>query len=146
MAEGKKTVVRRIKADASAENSAKKTEKSAENPAKKPAKSSRVTPKIVEFEGKKVSAAKAEKLAQKESRRVKKGRSPRRKTFVLLVPFVAIGHYFRESWHELRETEWTNRRKTWALTLAVILFTAFFAVFVLVFDWIFNWVVKDIIL
>jgi len=65
---------------------------------------------------------------------------------VLFRPFCAVGRYFRDSWRELRQVRWTNRRATWALTLAVILFSAFFAIFVLLFDWLFQWIVKEVIL
>ena len=37
-------------------------------------------------------------------------------------PFRAIGGYFAGAWVELRQVRWPNRRATWSLTLAVILF------------------------
>lgn len=74
------------------------------------------------------------------------GYAKSKKTFVLFRPFLAIGRYFRDSWRELRQVRWTNRRATWALTLAVVLFSAFFAIFVLLFDWVFQWLIKEVIL
>lgn len=152
MADEKKTVVRRVKAGASGKSQkssavAKRTvAKTTTSAAKKPTKTAPKTTEIVEFEGKKVSTALAEKRAKKENKRITKGKSAKRKTFFLFVPIFAVGRYIRDSWHELRETEWPTRRKTWALTIAVLAFTLFFAVFVLFFDWLFNWVVKNIIL
>lgn len=34
--------------------------------------------------------------------------------------------YFRNSWKELRQVTWPNRRETWHLTLAVIIFAIIF--------------------
>lgn len=42
--------------------------------------------------------------------------------------------YFRESWKELRQVTWPNRRETWQLTLAVIIFAVVFGVLVAVVD------------
>ena len=49
-------------------------------------------------------------------------------------PLTAIAGYFKGSWHELRQVRWPNRRTTWALTLAVLIFTAFFLVLVVLLD------------
>ena len=81
-----------------------------------------------------------------KAQKVKKVRDPNKKPFILFRPIFAIGRYFRDSWHELRQVQWTNRRATWALTLAVILFSAFFAIFVLLADWGFQWLIKGVIL
>ena len=80
------------------------------------------------------------------AKKVKRERDPGKKPFFLLRPVFAIGRYFRDSWRELRQVQWTNRRATWALTFAVIMFTAFFMVLVLLFDWLFQWSIKEVIL
>lgn len=49
-----------------------------------------------------------------------------------------IGEYFVGAWKELRQVRWPNRRTTWALTLAVILFSLFFVVLILLLDWAFQ--------
>lgn len=54
--------------------------------------------------------------------------SPRRN------PLVAFGGYFVGAWQELRQVRWPNRRTTWALTLAVLVFTAFFVVLIVLLD------------
>ena len=69
-----------------------------------------------------------------------------KETFFLLRPIFAIGRYFRNSWRELRQVRWTNRRSTWALTLAVIVFCLFFAGLIMLVDWIFNWTIREVIL
>jgi len=55
-------------------------------------------------------------------------------------------NYFTGAWHELRQVHWTNRRTTWKLTIAVLLFSAFFALFILAADWVFNLIVQQVIL
>lgn len=46
----------------------------------------------------------------------------------------AIGEYFTGAWYELRQVRWPNRRATWGLTGAVLVYTAFFVVLVLLLD------------
>ncbi|HPF30841.1 MAG TPA: preprotein translocase subunit SecE [Candidatus Saccharibacteria bacterium] len=60
-------------------------------------------------------------------------------------PFLAIARYFKDSWSELQQVRWTDRRATWSLTLAVILFSGFFIALILLFDEIFNLLFKIII-
>ena len=67
-------------------------------------------------------------------------------SFFLFRPFFAFGRYFRDSWRELRQVRWPNRRATWALTLAVILFSLIFAAFIMLFDWLFNYLIQEVIL
>lgn len=61
-------------------------------------------------------------------------------------PFRAIGGYFSGAWSELRQVRWPNRRATWSLTLAVILFSLFFAVVILSLDGLFSYIFKEILL
>lgn len=61
-------------------------------------------------------------------------------------PFRAIGGYFKGAWVELRQVRWPNRRATWSLTLAVILFSIFFAVVILGLDYLFQYIFKEILL
>lgn len=60
-----------------------------------------------------------------------KGKSVAKK--LLEVPR-AIGRYFKGAWIELKQVHWPTRKATWALTLAVILFTLFFVVFIVLLD------------
>jgi preprotein translocase SecE subunit len=66
--------------------------------------------------------------------------------FILFRPFCAIGRYIRDSWRELRQVRWPNRKLTWQLTLAVIIFSVVLALIVLLADWVFQWIVEEIIL
>jgi len=73
---------------------------------------------------KKLSALKVPKLKRPKSK--------------IFKPIFSIGGYFKGSWVELRQVFWPNRRATWGLTLAVILFTAIFIGLIICLDWIFT--------
>ncbi len=49
-------------------------------------------------------------------------------------PLRAFGGYFKGAWFELRQVRWPNRRATWSMTLAVLLYSAFFVVIILLLD------------
>lgn len=58
----------------------------------------------------------------------------------------AFGGYFKGAWQELSQVRWTNRRATWSLTLAVIVFSIFFAAIILGLDTLFQYLFKEILL
>jgi preprotein translocase SecE subunit len=119
----KRTVVRRVKASKEDSSAARTDEKVAKKPA--PAKKKTAPAKV-----------KAKKVV----------RADKPAPFFLLRPIFGIGRYVRYSWRELRQVRWTNRRSTWVLTLAVIIFCVFFATIIMFFDWIFNWIVQEVVL
>ena len=124
------TVVRRVKAsDSKAASSTKSNDK----------------PVVRKVSAKKADTAAAKTTTKKPSKKPTKT-SSKEPVFILLRPFVAFGRYFRDSWRELRQVRWPNRRATWALTLAVILFSLFFVVFIMLFDWLFNYLIQEVIL
>lgn len=53
--------------------------------------------------------------------------------------------YFIGAWRELRQVRWPNRRATWGLTLAVILFSAVLATLIILLDLGFNELSKRIL-
>ncbi len=57
----------------------------------------------------------------------------------------SIGGYFKGAWVELRQVRWPNRRATWGLTGAVILYSAFFVVLVLLLDAAFKYLFELIL-
>lgn len=61
-------------------------------------------------------------------------------------PFRAIGGYFKGAWVELRQVRWPDRRATWSLTLAVILFSLFFALVIVGLDAAFSYLFKEVLL
>jgi len=75
-----------------------------------------------------------------------KGAKPKKSSGKLFAPFFAIGRYFKGSWQELRQVRWPNRRATWGMTAAVILFTAMFVALIVsldaIFSQLFNLIIK----
>lgn len=61
-------------------------------------------------------------------------------------PFRAVGNYFKGAWVELRQVRWPDRKATWSLTLAVILFSLFIGLFILGLDWVFSYLFKEVLL
>jgi len=54
--------------------------------------------------------------------------------------------YFRGAWRELRLVRWPDRRATWGLTIAVIIFSVFFAVLIISLDYGFNELIRKVLL
>lgn len=63
-----------------------------------------------------------------------------KKPFILFRPFVAFGRYLRDSWRELRQVRWPNRKTTWKMVLAVFVYTALFIGLLVVLDILFDWI------
>ncbi len=88
------------------------------------------------------------KAKQKQNRIAEKmidNEKPKKKVFILFRPFVALGRYFRDSWRELRQVRWPNRKTTWKMVLAVLVYTALFAVIISLLDLFFSWLFNLII-
>lgn len=105
---------------------------------KKAASETKVT-RITATDTKKVSSKntatpKAEKTAPKSS---PAGR--------LATPFIAIARYFKGAWYELRQVRWPNRKATWSLTAAMLVFTGFFVVLILLLDALFKYLFELIL-
>ena len=99
---------------------------------------STITRKKVVVDDKKTSKLKRreQKLAEKKLSSEKKSG---KKVFILFRPFVALFHYLRDSWREIRQVRWPNRKATWKMVLAVLVYTAIFAVIILLLDLFFTW-------
>ena len=99
--------------------------------------------KVVIKDKKQVKASrKAIKEAEKES---KKAEKPNKKVFILFRPFVAFGRYMRDSWREIRQVRWPNRKATWKMVLAVAIYTALFVILISLLDMFFTWLFSLII-
>lgn len=61
-------------------------------------------------------------------------------------PFTLFIGYVRGSWKELQMVRWPDRKASWSLTLAVILFTLFFAVLITLLDTAFQYIFKEVLL
>jgi preprotein translocase subunit SecE len=60
-------------------------------------------------------------------------------------PLKATGDYFKGAWYELRQVRWPNRKATWSMTAALLVFTAFFVVVILLLDALFKYVFQLIL-
>lgn len=65
---------------------------------------------------------------------------------VAVSPFTLFIGYVRGSWKELQMVRWPDRKASWSLTLAVILFTLFFAVLITLLDTAFQYIFKEVLL
>ena len=52
--------------------------------------------------------------------------------------FVRMGRYFKGAWTELRLVRWPDRKATWGMTGALLVFTLFFIVVILILDYGFS--------
>ncbi len=99
-----------------------------------------ITRKKVVVEDKKQAKAKAKEARKAEKAAKKAARAKEnKKVFILFRPFVAFGRYLRDSWREIRQVRWPNRKATWKMVLAVIAYTAFFVLLISLLDLLFRW-------
>jgi len=84
-------------------------------------------------------AAKAEKRAEKEA--AKEGK----KVFFLFRPFVALGRYIRDSYREVRQVRWPDRKATWKMTLSVIFYVILIALIIMLLDAFFTFVFNKLL-
>lgn len=87
--------------------------------------------------------AKVEK--PKKQPKAKKPEKEGKKVFILFRPFVALGRYLRDSWREIRQVRWPNRKATWKMVLAVLVYTALFVIIISLLDMFFTWLFSLII-
>ena len=90
-------------------------------------------------------AIKAKQKQNKVAEKLIDNEKPTKKVFILFRPFVALGRYFRDSWRELRQVRWPNRKTTWKMVLAVLVYTALFAIIISLLDLFFSWLFNLII-
>jgi len=134
-------------------------EASTHQPQNEPAQPQATTPEAAAGQPTgKILAGKAEKTAPAENSRnnaqkIQKGHKnrkdrkdqaekPLKEIFVLARPFVALGRYLRDSWRELRQVRWPNRKATWKMTLAGLVNCAIFIAFITLLDTLFTFIFK----
>ena len=120
-----KTTSKKAKADSSENGENVVRIKAA--PSKKPAKTEKV-------------AKEAVVTAEKPAKTKKNGKGVRGAGALR-----GIGGYFKGAWVELRQVRWPNRRATWSLTGAVLIYSAFFVVLVLLLDAAFKYLFELIL-
>ncbi|MBR2803438.1 preprotein translocase subunit SecE [Candidatus Saccharibacteria bacterium] len=105
-----------------------------------------ITRKKVVVEDKKQKKAKAKEARKAAKAEKKVARAEKnKKVFILFRPFVALGRYLRDSWREIRQVRWPNRKATWKMVLAVLIYTALFVIFISLVDLFFSWLSSLII-
>ena len=84
---------------------------------------------------KKAVKAKAKSI-RKAKRNAEKKKMPKwlKPLWVISAPFRAIGRYFRDSFRELRQVRWPNRKTTWKITFSVILYVVVIVIFIMLLD------------
>lgn len=93
----------------------------------------------------KASEKAARKEAKKQAKLAKEAEREGKKVFILFRPFVAFFRYLRDSWREIRQVRWPNRKATWKMVLAVLVYTALFVLIISLLDMFFTWLFSLII-
>ena len=88
----------------------------------------------------KLAKTKAKAAKAKTKTKANTPEKPLKQVFILARPFVALGRYLRNSWRELRQVRWPNRKATWKMTLAVLVYCAIFIVFIMLLDALFTFI------
>ena len=57
-------------------------------------------------------------------------------------PLSAITGYFRGAWQEIKQVRWPDRRSTWGMVGALIIFTAALFLVIILLDYGFAWLFK----
>lgn len=65
---------------------------------------------------------------------------------IIFKPFRPLGRYVKGAWFELRQVRWPDRKTTFKLSLAVVVFTAVLTIFIVSLDFGFEQIVKRILL
>lgn len=120
--------------------------KASDGPSKKEAENEpAITRKKVVVKDKKAEKAKRDKVKKAEKEVKKNSKKNEKKVFILFRPFVALGRYLRDSWLELRQVRWPNRKATWKMVLAVIIYTLLFMALIAALDLLFGKLFKLIL-
>ncbi len=104
-----------------------------------------ITRKKVVVKDKKLEKNKQKAVKEKEKAIKKSEKSNEKKPFILFRPFVAFFRYLRDSWREIRQVRWPNRKATWKMVLAVLVYTALFIILISLLDLLFTWLSSLII-
>lgn len=104
-----------------------------------------ITRKKVTVKDKKSEKNSRKELKKREKAEKNKEKTNTKKVFILFRPFVALGRYLRDSWREIRQVRWPNRKATWKMVLAVLIYTALFVLIISLLDMFFTWLFSLII-
>jgi preprotein translocase SecE subunit len=104
-----------------------------------------ITRKKVVVKDKKAEKTKRKEKKDAEKKVTTKKEKAEKKPFILIRPFVYLGRYIRDSWRELRQVRWPNRKATWKMVLAVLVYCLIFVVIISLLDLFFGWLFKLIL-
>lgn len=108
-----------------------KDEKPSENKGDKEPKA-----KIEKVEKAEKSVAKVDKKALKTAKKADKTAGKTKKPRKIFAPF----RYIRDSWRELRQVRWPDRKTTWKMTFTVIIYVIIFGTIVMLLDAFFTFI------
>ena len=80
-----------------------------------------------------------EKPAEQPAKEANKEKKSGKKPFFLFRPFIALAHYIRDSWKELRLVRWPSHKATWGMVLAVFIYTGIIVAIVMLLDMLFSY-------
>ena len=108
----------------------------------------KVSIKAKDSENKKARAkddAEAKKAAKAEKKAAKKAAKEGKKVFILFRPFAAIGRYIKESFQEVRQVRWPDRKSTWKMTISVVLYVLLVAAIIMLLDAFFTFIFSQLL-
>lgn len=108
----------------------------------------KVSIKAKNSENKKARAkddAEAKKAAKAEKKAAKKAAKEGKKVFILFRPFAAIGRYIKESFQEVRQVRWPDRKSTWKMTISVVLYVLLVAAIIMLLDAFFTFIFSQLL-
>ena len=85
------------------------------------------------------------KTTKAEANPAKKEQKAPKKGFILFRPITAFGRYVRDSWYEIRQVRWPNRKLTWKMTGAVIVYVFIFATAIMLLDALFSFLFNQLL-
>lgn len=92
-----------------------------------------------------IKATDTKDTVAKKPKATKKVVEPTKSEKTAKKPAKTSSNYFKGAWEELRQVRWPNRRATWSLTAAMLIFTAFFVVLILLLDAFFKYIFQLIL-
>ena len=85
------------------------------------------------------------KKPEKSTKTDQKSEKSTKKSFILFRPFIKIGRYIKDSWGEMRGVRWPNRKYTWKMTIAVLVYCAIFLAFIVLLDALFSLIFNNLL-
>lgn len=94
-------------------------------------KDAKLAKKIAEKEKKSVEKAERKKIKLED----KEAQGGSRFKRFITAPF----RYLRDSWREIRQVRWPNRKATWKMVFAIFVYSALFIALIMLLDLLFTW-------